>query len=92
MSGFCDRFDIRYRGDTKVQLESRNLKLRGVGNETILWNKVMKEVEAKRVAGLFKEIPYKYYIQSPIGLVEKDGGSDCRLIFHLSHLQGLGTL
>ena len=43
-----------------------NLKLT-VGNETILWNKVMKEVKAKRYAGPFTED----FIQSPIGLVPK---------------------
>ena len=29
--------------------------------------------------------PFKYYKQSPIGLVPKDGGRKTRLIFHLSH-------
>ena len=64
--------------------QSPNLKLR-VGSETILWNKLMKEVAAGRVAGPFKEIPFDEYIQSPIGLVPKGGGTDCRLIFHLSY-------
>ena len=46
----------------------------------------MKEVKNKRYAGPFEEIPYKDdLIQSPIGLVLKDGGKDTRLIFHLSH-------
>ena len=40
----------------------------------ILWNKVMKEVEAKRFAGPFEKIPFDNFIQSPIGLVPKDGG------------------
>ena len=44
----------------------------------------MKEVRNKRVAGPFKEIPFKNYIQSPIGLVPKAGGKT-RLIFHLSY-------
>ena len=46
----------------------------------------MKEVKEKRYAGPFEEIPYKDdFIQSPVGLVPKDGGKECRLIFHLSH-------
>ena len=47
----------------------------------------MKEVQAKRFAGPFKEkdIPFKHFIQSPIGLVPKDGGNSTRLIFHLSY-------
>ena len=35
--------------------------------------------------GPFKNIPFEYYIQSPIGLVPKDSGKDTRLIFHLSY-------
>ena len=44
----------------------------------------MKEVEMGRYAVLFKTIPYKNYVQSPIGLVPKHGGKT-RLIFHLSY-------
>ena len=49
-----------------------------------LWIKIMKEVKLKWFVGPFKEIPFEFYIQSPIGLVPKAGG-DTRLIFHLSH-------
>ena len=45
----------------------------------------MKEVQLKRYAGPFKNIPFENYIQSPIGLVPKDGGKKTRLIFHLSY-------
>ena len=34
--------------------------------------------------GPFETIPYRYYMQSPIGLVPKAGGKT-RLIFHLSY-------
>ena len=84
VDGFKNGFDLGYRGRTDVQRRAPNLKLR-VGSETILWNKVMKEVKLGRFAGPFKEIPFKYYIQSPIGLVPKDGGKATRLIFHLSY-------
>ena len=45
----------------------------------------MKEVKLGRVAGPFKknELPFDYFVQSPIGLVPKHGGKT-RLIFHLS--------
>ena len=46
----------------------------------------MKEVEQKRYAGPFKDIPFDNFIQSPIGLVLKDGGRKTRLIFHLSYI------
>ena len=69
-----------------VRRLSPNLKLR-VSNVTVLWNKVMKEVKAKRYAGSFAmdNPPFEYFIQSPIGLVPKDGGKATKLIFHLSY-------
>ena len=85
MNSFRMGFRIGYEGDREVKLTSKNLKFRGIGNERILWNKVMKEVKLKRYAGPFKEIPFEFYIQSPIGLVDKDNGRDTRLIFHLSY-------
>ena len=82
--GFTIGFSLEYKGPKKVQMKSRNLPL-NVGNKYELWNKVMAEVKANRYAGPFEQIPFKYYIQSPIGLVPKDKGRKTRLIFHLSH-------
>ena len=82
--GFTNGFDLGYRGPQHVKRTAPNLKL-NVGNEVMLWNKVMKEVQAKRYAGPFTKIPYEHYIQSPIGLVSKVGGDGTRLIFHLSY-------
>ena len=84
VDGFRNGFSIGYEGDEYVKLSAPNLPLT-VGTETDLWNKVMKEVKAKRYKGPFEKIPFEYYIQSPIGLVPKDGGKDTRLIFHLSY-------
>ena len=84
VNGFKRGFSLRFQGDRKVQRDAPNLPFT-IGNETILWNKVMAEVEAKRFAGPFKEPPFKHYIQSPIGLVPKDKGKKTRLIFHLSY-------
>ena len=84
VQGFKFGFDIGYRCPIEgVRRYAPNLKLR-VGNKTILWNKVMKEVQLGRYARLYKEPPYKNFIQSPIRLVPKDNG-DTRLIFHLSN-------
>ena len=88
VKGFREGFCIGYEGSMKVKQTAHNLKFRGVGNNTILWNKVMKEVKLKKYAGPFETIPYEYYIQSPIGLVPKDGGKNTRLIFHLSYPRG----
>ena len=85
-------FSICYEGSSEAKITSQNLKFNGVGNETVLWNKVMKEVKLKRYAGPFERIPFQdHFIQSPIGLVPKDGGADTRLIFHLSHPRDRGT-
>ena len=83
--GFKYGFSVGYEGSREIVQNARNLKLR-VGSKTELWNKVMKEVGAGRYAGPFEgQPPFKYYIQSPIGLVPKDGGKKTHLIFHLSH-------
>ena len=85
IDSFKNGFDIGYRGPIEgVRRFSPNLKLR-VGSQTILWNKMMKEVKLKRFAGPFSEPPFTHFIQSPVGLVPKDGGNDTRLIFHLSY-------
>ena len=84
VNGFKHGFEIGYQGDRNIQLRAKNLQFT-VGTKVDLWNKVMKEVKVGRYAGPFKEIPFKNYIQSPIGLVPKDGGKNTRLIFHLSH-------
>ena len=89
-NGFKRGFPLHYEGSKQVKVTSRNLPLH-VGDHTDLWNKVMKEVQAKRFAGPYENIPYTNYIQSPIGLVPKDGGKKTRLIFHLSHPKGAGT-
>ena len=73
-----------YEGPTIIQRRAPNLKFR-VGNPTILCNKVMKEVKLCRFARPFSEVPFKNFVQSPIGLVSKDHGRDTKLIFHLSY-------
>ena len=88
--GFRNGFDIGYRGRKDIKITAPNLKFRGVGSHVILWNKIMKEVKEKRYAGPYSKIPFDNYIQSPIGLVPKDNGKDCRLIFHLSYPRGSG--
>ena len=82
VSGFTEGFSLGYHGEPKVRITTPNLKFR-IGSPTILWNKVMKEVKAGRYAGPFRDIPFEHFIQSPIGLVPKDGGKETRLIFHL---------
>ena len=83
MNGFTQGFDLGYQGPTQRVSKSRNIPFT-VGNKTILWNKLMKEIQLKRVAGPFGQVPFDCYIQSPIVLVPKSGNKT-RLIFHLSY-------
>ena len=82
--GFKYSFSMGYAGEEHVRHFSPNLKLR-VGSQLEIWNKVMVEVKAGRYAGPFESPLFKYFIQSPIGLVPKDNGKKTRLIFHLSY-------
>ena len=91
IDGFRNGFSIDYSGPEDVKITSPNLKFREVGDPITLWNKVMKEVKERRYAGPFEEVPFDTFIQSPIGLVPKDGGKDTRLIFHLSYPRGKGS-
>ena len=70
IDGFTNGFDIGYRGEETRQSTSRNI-LFSVGNKYILWEKIMKKVKEKQYAGPFEKIPFKNYIQSPVGLVPK---------------------
>ena len=84
INGFRWGFDLGYRGPEKQQDLSDNIPFsEGVGSPTELWNKIMKEVKLHRYAGLFKNPPFKHFVQSPVGLVPK-ANNKTRLIFHLS--------
>ena len=83
IEGFTNGFDIGYEGPIERQSQLSNIPFT-VGNRDVMWEKIMKEVKAKRFAGPYETIPYTNYIQSPIGLVPKSGGRT-RLIFHLSY-------
>ena len=84
VQGFKEGFSLGFEGNLEVKRRAPNLKFT-IGDEIELWNKVMKEVKELRYAGPFETSPFEHYIQSPIGLVPKDGGKQTRLIFHLSY-------
>ena len=72
LNRFTTGFDIGYPGPKIRQSSAENIPFTpGVGDKTEMWNKIMKEVKAGRVAGPFDQIPFDNYIQSPIGLVPK---------------------
>ena len=85
VDGFTNGFDIGYEGPLDRQDTAKNIPFRdGIGDKFELWEKITKEVKAKRYAGPFDKVPFEYYLQSPIGLVPK-AGSQTRQIFHLSY-------
>ena len=83
VNGFSEGFDIGYEGPEVRQDKSENIPLQ-VGTKQELWDKIMKEVQLKRVAGPFDSVPFTNFIQSPVGLVPK-AGNKTRMIFHLSY-------
>lgn len=87
INGFCKGFSIEYTGPQKRQDYSKNLLLRS-GTKTMLWNKLIKEVQLNRICGPFTTIPYDTWIQSPVTLIPKNSGKDSRLVFDLSHSFG----
>lgn len=93
VEGFKSGFKLGYKGPTDRQTFSRNHRLRA-GNEVVLWNKIMKEVEVKRISGPYLSPPYPSFIQSPVTLIPKKGSTssdpieNTRLIFDLSYPHG----
>ena len=84
VTGFQQGFELGYKGTFNRRNLANNLPFR-VGTPTDLLNKIMTEVEAKCYAGPYNmnELPFKQFVQSPVGLVPKSGNK-MRLIFHLS--------
>ena len=72
-------------GTSKSPSNMSNNMSNMIGSKVKMWNKIMKEVKQDWYAGPFCKPPYKYFVQSPLGLVPKDNGRKTRLIFHLSY-------
>ena len=83
IKGFTEGFNVEYEGPCKRTDSSANLPFR-ISNAEDMWQKIVKEVKLNRYAGPFERIPYKHFVQSPIGLVPKSGNRT-HLIFHLSY-------
>ena len=75
VNGFRVGFSVEYKGPTKIQQRSPNLKFT-IGYPRELWTKVMKEVHLGRFTGPYQQIPFTNFIQSPIGLVPKGNWED----------------
>ncbi len=84
LRGFRDGFKLHFQGNRKQQIKSDNMPLT-LQRPEVVWEKIMKEVNAGRVVGPFSKPPFEHYICSPLGLVPKAGQEgQFRLIFNLS--------
>ena len=83
VNGFKHGFSLHYQGPWQRKDKAKNIPFT-VGDNVDMWNKIMKEVQNGRVAGPLEEVPFQFYVQSPIGLVPK-ADNKTRLIFHLSY-------
>ena len=73
ITGFAEGFDIGYRGAMNRKETANNIPLH-IGTYEDIWQKMLKESKLGRYAGQYENIPFEFYIQSPIGLVPKAGG------------------
>lgn len=85
--GFTFGFKIPYQGPRSFRL-SKNLSSIN-GKESILHQRISKELQLKHIAGPFEHSPFQIHIQvSPLGLVPKKTPGIFRLIHHLSFPEG----
>ena len=61
VQGFKEGFSLGFKAKPNTKQTAQNLRLR-IGSKTELWNKLLKEVQLKRVAGPFEDIPFENYI------------------------------
>lgn len=86
IQGFTEGFDIGFHGPRQLVRESPNMKFY-TGTKVDLWNKIMKEVEQKHIAGPYRgKCPFKEYWVHPVGLIPKKGNpGETRMIVNLSY-------
>lgn len=85
-TGFTFGFKIPYQGPRSFRL-SKNLSSIN-GKESILHQRISKELKSKHIAGPFEFPPFPNIQVSPLGLVPKKTPGEFRLIHHLSFPEG----
>ena len=73
VDGFKDGFDLGYRGREKNPQKSSKFKIKS-GQPDHALEQNYERSGKNRYTGPYSTIPFDYYIQSPVGLVLKDGG------------------
>ena len=86
LDGFQNGFSLCYQGP-RCSRTLRNLPS-AYEFPDVVHQLLNKEIALGRMAGPFAEKPFDKLICSPIGLVDKKGTSEKRMIMHLSHPKG----
>ena len=86
IAGFSQGFRIPFQGDLPHKVP--NNLLSAEQHPSIVDEKLLKELQANRIAGPFASPPFKNLVVSPIGLVPKKLPGEFRIIHHLSHPRG----
>ena len=87
--GFTDGFPIHFKGDFTA-IDSKNLAS-AIQQPSVVEAKLVKEIEAGRIAGPFLAPPFAQFRVSPLGVVPKKVPGEFRLIHHLSYPKGLSV-
>ena len=86
IGGFTSSFHVPFDGNLKFRDCKNLLSARRLPH--ILKNKIIAEIEAKRVVGPFDKPPFEHFQVSPLGLVPKHEAGEFRVIHHLSFPEG----
>ena len=86
VDGFTNGFQIPFEGEVQFRDCTNLLSARKLPD--ILREKIIVELEAKRVVGPFYEPPFNNFLVSPLGLVPKKEEGEYRVIHHLSFPEG----
>ena len=86
IGGFTNGFHVPFDGNLKFRDCKNLLSARRLPH--ILKNKIIAEIEAKRVVGPFDKPPFEHFQVSPLGLVPKHEAGEFRVIHHLSFPEG----
>ena len=87
--GFTDGFPIHFKGDFTA-IDSKNLAS-AIQQPSVVEAKLVKEIDAGRIAGPFTAPPFGQFCVSFLGDVLKKVPGEFRLIHHLSYPKGLSV-
>lgn len=89
VSGFLQGFPLHYQG-TRVSSKAKKL-ISALQNPEAVDTKLRKELEANRLSGPYRYLPFPIFRVSPLGVVPKKTPGEFRLIHHLSFPKGFSV-